>query len=158
MVKVRPGLCNEALFRRHRFSSPWSTSFIGSIAHSICLWYCFILRSFNFAVVKHRIHIIMLSPRTPSVGIPQKHSIWARPKLADLNGRSGHKVSSSGSSKSAKYVRERACSQPLSEPSISSRSSSPLTSPSASQRCNAVERLQTQNWQRVDRQSEALSQ
>ena len=94
----------------------------------------------------------MLFPQRPDNAFPEKKSSWTRPRLTDLNGVSGHKVSFSGSSKSTKSSNERAPSQI----SNSSRSSSPQTTPSARQRSDPIERSQVRNWQRINRQSEAL--
>ncbi|MCJ1314782.1 hypothetical protein MMC15_000094 [Xylographa vitiligo] len=96
-----------------------------------------------------------LSPRSPAR--EEKKFNWSRPKLISANSGTGHKVSFSGSSKSTKSSNERGLSHP-SQPSDSSRSSSPQTTPSATTWPPASDRFQARNWQRIDRQSEALWQ
>ncbi|MCJ1401835.1 hypothetical protein MMC11_005052 [Xylographa trunciseda] len=96
-----------------------------------------------------------LSPRSPAR--EEKKFNWSRPKLISANSGAGHKVSFSGSSKSTKSSNERGLTH-ASQPSDSSRSSSPQTTPSATIWPPANDRFQTRNWQRIDRQSEALWQ
>lgn len=100
------------------------------------------------------------------------HPLWHRPKTSDGSllppGLGGHKVSFSGSSKS---TDKRQSARPSSRPSTSSNSPSSSPAPQLHQRRTAsIQRPGTQtrpsqqpwnetrNLQRINRQSEALSQ
>ncbi|MCJ1479348.1 hypothetical protein MMC13_008033 [Lambiella insularis] len=88
----------------------------------------------------------------------RKFNWSSRPKLISNRSGTSHKVSFSGSSKDTKSTNERGPSHPSLQPSSSSRSSSPQTTPSAAAWSPPTDRFQPRNWQRIDRQSEALWQ